>query len=102
MKITHRIPTTQYGYIELEEEVSNPQEAVDNHKQYCKLYEEKGGLSVNDWAKVRNNMLITGECNPDTIQEMNTAQRWFVNELKNALRAQTKEIDTVHHSLQDK
>lgn len=91
MKIVHRIPTSQFAYIEFEEEVDSPEDGMANHRRYIKMYEEKEGLSMRDWAKVRNNMLVTGQCDPNLMEEMSHPQRWFVNELKKALRAVSEE-----------
>lgn len=89
MKVTHRIPTSQYAYIEFEEEVTNPQEGIVNHVTYVNMYQEGEGLNVQEWAKVRNRMLETCECDPNLFEKMNKAQRYWINETKNALRAIT-------------
>lgn len=101
MKALQRIPTTQYGFIELEMEYDSPQEAIIDHTALVKMYEEGVGLSKNEWAKVRNKMLETCECDPNLFEQMNKAQRWWINETKNALRAaKDVEINERHHSLQ--
>lgn len=87
IKVTQRIPTEQYAYIEFEKDYDNVEESMIDHVRLIKEYTEGAGLSVNDWAKVRNNMLKTGEVDVNLLQDMNKAQRYWVNETKNALRA---------------
>lgn len=101
LKAIQRIPTDQYAYIELELEYESVEDAFIDHERLLKLHEAGVGLGTNDWAKVRNNMLITGQCDPEIIAKMNKAQRFVINQIKLALRSQTREIDTVHHSLKD-
>lgn len=87
MQINQRIPTSQFAYIEFTENYDSIEDAMADHKRVLKLFEDNSGLSTNDWAKVRNTMLVTGQCDPNLLEEMNASQRWFVNELKKALRA---------------
>lgn len=89
VKAIQRIPTDQYAYIELELEYETVEEAFIDHERLLKLHEAGVGLDSRDWAKVRNNMLITGECDPEKMEFMNKAQRYFINELKLAMRAHT-------------
>lgn len=89
MKAIQRIPTTQYGYLEMEMEYNTPEEAFIDHDRLLKLFEGGVGLDVHEWKKVREHMLSTGECDPEAIQRMNKAQRWWINETKLGLRALT-------------
>lgn len=85
--VTQRIPTSSFAYIEYIEEYENIDAAIAEHKRVLKLYDTQKELSVNDWAKVRNKMLQTGECDPNLMEDMSAAQRWFINELKKGMRA---------------
>lgn len=87
IKCIQRIPTVQYGYVELEMEYESAEQAFIDHERLAKMHESGVGLSAREWAQVRNDMLNTGECNPETIERMNKAQRYWVNETKLALRA---------------
>jgi len=89
MIFTHRIPTSQYAYIEYQSEHGSVQEAMSEHKHATTVYAEPGDLSHKEWVAVRNRMLITGEVDVNLLDRMNASQRWFVNELKLALRAHT-------------
>jgi hypothetical protein len=86
-----RIPTVQYGYIELE--VDEPLEEIVNITQQINdLVEvhlnEPDGLKVNDWAKFRNNYLATGEVkNEELYAQMNKTQKKVINEIKLAIRS---------------
>ena len=91
MKCIQRVPTVQYGYVELEMEYESPEEAFIDHDRLLKLHEQGAGLEPRKWAQVRNKMLNTGECDPNLFEEMNKAQRWWINETKLAFRAMTKQ-----------
>ena len=86
MKAIQRIPTTQYGYIELEMEYTTAEEAFIDHERLLKLHEGGVGLDAREWKKCRENMLRSGECDPELMQQMNNAQKWWINEAKLGLR----------------
>ena len=87
MLFTHRIPTSQYAYIEFQSEHASVQEAMSEHKHANTIYNEQGDLSHKEWVAIRNNMLATGECDPNETHRMSASQRWFINELKLGIRA---------------
>jgi hypothetical protein len=89
MKAIHRIPTTQFGYVEIEEEYDCAEDAIADHNRLVKCYHDGEGLPAREWTKVRATMLNTGECDPDLMERMSHAQRWWVNETKKALRMLT-------------
>ena len=91
IKTLHRIPTEQFAFVEFELEHDTPEEAIVEHTTLCSQYRGGEGLKTNEWAKVRDNMLLTGECAPNLLEEMNKPQRYFINELKKALRANKAE-----------
>jgi hypothetical protein len=87
MIFTQRIPTAQYAYIEFETEYASVEDAMSDHKRITKLYEDQGSLSHSEWVKVRNNMLATGEFDPNLSERLSAPQKWWVNETKLALRS---------------
>ena len=87
VKAIQRIPTDQYAYIELQLEYETVEEAFIDHERLLKLHESGVGLDAREWKKAREHMLSTGECNPELLERMNKAQRYFINELKLAMRA---------------
>ena len=91
MKAIQRIPTDQYAYIELELEYETVEEAFIDHERLLKLHQDGVGLDAREWKKVREHMLNTGGCDPDKMEEMNKAQRWWINETKLALRSLSKQ-----------
>ena len=90
IKVKQRIPTENYAYLELELEYDSTEEAFIDHKRLLKMHEGGPGLPPREWTKVRKNMLQKGECDPELIENMNQAQRWFINELKLGIRSLTK------------
>lgn len=81
----------EYGFIEVEYE---PDQILTKKQRDDLIYihdsvklavNDKEGLNTIDWAQARNKMLETGEFDPNL--ELSKAQRFWVNETKNALRA---------------
>lgn len=89
MEIIQRIPTAQYAYIEFKKEYETVEEAMSDHKRIVNLYGKEGDLTHKEWVAIRNNMLVTGEFDPNLSERLSASQKWFVNELKLALRAHT-------------
>jgi len=85
MQVTQRIPTSQFAYIEFTTDYETAEDALEENARLVKAYEEPG-LPQNEWARVRNAMLVTGEFDPN-IEGLSKAQRYFINQLKLALRA---------------
>lgn len=96
MKAIQRIPTDQYAYIELEIEYENAEDAFIDHERLLKLHSGGIGLDAREWKKVREHMLNTGTCNPETMERMNKAQRWWINETKLAYRALEAQSPTIN------
>lgn len=90
MLIKQRISTGEYMFIEFDKEYESEEEAYLEHARLQEkwLYP---GLPDREWAKVRNNLFKTGECDPEDIEQMNKSQRYVVNQFKLALRSLTKE-----------
>lgn len=91
IKVTQRVPTAQYAYIEFEMEYPSPEDAFVDHLRLLKMYEGGVGLSASEWKRCREHMFRTGECDPELIEKMSHAQRYFINQAKLTLRAVTKE-----------
>lgn len=96
MKSIQRIPTDQYAYIELEIEYETVEEAFIDHERLLKLHETGVGLDAREWKKCREHMLTTGNCDPEHIERMNKAQRWWINETKLAMRALSAQEPTIN------
>ena len=96
MKITQRVPTCQYGYIEFEQEYDSVEDGMADHKRITKLYEDQGSLTHREWVAIRNGMLATGEFDPNLSDKLSAAQRYWVNETKLAMRAHTPEEPVIN------
>ena len=86
MKVTQRIPTQQFAYIEVEMEAETPEEAFVEHERLLALHAGGVGLNPSDWKRAKLHMMNTGEFDPNLFEEMNKAQRYWVNETKKTLR----------------
>ena len=96
MKVTQRIPTNQYAYVEVELEYETVEEAFIDHERLLKLHESGVGLDARIWKKCRERMLTTGEVDPNDSHLMNNAQKWWVNETKLALRSLKSEEPVIN------
>lgn len=86
--VLQRIPTEQYAYIEFQGEYDSVGDALAEHTELCKRYNDEG-LPDREWAGVRNKMFETGQFDPN-IEGLSKAQKYFVNQCKLALRALDK------------
>lgn len=95
MKVTHRIPTTQYGFVEVEGTSDIPSIVRAEHDALLAAFAEKPENTLPD--KEMGEFLyaqIHGLGNHvETWEKMNPAQQTFVKLLKNALAR--KKPDTV-------
>ena len=89
MQIRHRIPTSQYAYVEFEEECETAEMGLMRNAELVALYNDPG-LPSREWVAIRRSMFNTGEFDPN-IQGLSTAQRYFINQCKLALREINKE-----------
>lgn len=91
-KIKYKLhyPTEQYGFIEIEFEGS-PDEAIEKYRelQGVWLSQAKEGLNPKEWRTLVDGYLKTGTMNPEQqelLERTNSAQSWFINELKKATK----------------
>ena len=89
--VTHRIPTSQFAYIEFTQKHENVEEAMDEHKRVASLYTSESQLTKGEWVAVRNRMLVDGNVDVNLLDRMSTAERWWINQTKLALRAHEPE-----------
>lgn len=100
IKVIQRIPTENYAYLELNIEYETVEEAFIDHQRLLKLHSAGAGLDARTWKKVREKMLTDGTFDPNLSEQLNHAQRWYINELKLSLRALTpkdthEELETI-------
>jgi len=80
------VPSKEFGFITARIK-GTVEEAVDLHDEIAHKVIDKSGYNVLEWAKIRNNYMMTGEIHPDLLEPMSKAQRYFINEAKNAFKA---------------
>lgn len=84
IKVTQRVPLEQYAYIEFEDEYDSIEDAITENRRLISLHADPG-LPRNEWAKVRNRLYATGECDPEL--KLSRLQAHVVNEFKKAQRS---------------
>lgn len=60
---------------------------------YQEVMTDKQGYNTREWAKIRNDYMKTGEIHPDLLEGMSKAQKFVINEIKNAFKAIKGEED---------
>lgn len=90
-----RVPLAQYSYIEYDFE-GTPEEAIDEVNTITKLYEIKQsdapGLSEKDFRQVVDKYLMTEALNMEDIDNLNKAQKYWLDVTKRAMaRIKSKE-----------
>lgn len=89
MKVTYRIPTEQYAYVEIEEEtlIDDPQRIQENFKKLSDAFKPQVGLTSKEFNACVDEMLNTGTVKEGTelYQRMNDKQKFFFQEHKKGL-----------------
>ena len=86
IKSTQRIPTKEYGYVELiEVEYETTEEAIlDYDRLYSVYHDHEAGLSPSEFKKAKMHMLETGEFDPNLV--LSKIQAYWKNETKKSYR----------------
>lgn len=83
MKVTHRIPTEQFAYIEFTDEYESIADAVHAHSEAHRLYKGGEGMEHKEWNKVLDNYLWgTGTMVASEYEAMSPAQQSMIQEIK--------------------
>ena len=89
MEVTQRIPTSQFAYVEFTKEYESEEDALAHNAELVAKYADPG-LPTKEWARLRNQFLVTGEWDPN-VEGLSKAQMYWVNQTKLALRAHSNE-----------
>ena len=85
MKAITRISTGEYEYLELQEETTSVEEAIELHNRAVSVYKsQEGGLSPKEWRDCLVRYLESSEMDVECHERMNKAQKWLVSELDRA------------------
>ena len=87
-----RVPTPDpFAFIEFEFP-GTAEEAIDEYRRLTVAVKENGGLADADWRAVLDDFLDDGSISgdPGSIEKMNSAQRWCINEVKKGLKRLNK------------
>lgn len=84
MKVTQRIPTEQYAYMEFEGEYENLEDAFKEHRMLCRRTGR--GLDQREWVSVSRQMYRENTFDPNLFHKLNADQQFFINELKKRAR----------------
>jgi len=81
------VPVEQYGFIEIIGE--DRDDIIGEYLSVKQAFSEDAGLSTVEWTKLRNSYLKTGTISgdPGDLEKLSKAQRYWVNETKNAFKA---------------
>lgn len=93
IKITQRIPTEQYAFVEFVGEYEDLQTAFKEHRMLLRRAGE--GLNASEWKVVRRKMYETGQFDVTIWNRLNADQQFFINEQKKIHREMKEEIDPV-------
>lgn len=85
MKVTHRIPTTQYGYVEIEGECDSFEAARYDHDKLQASFKSGEGMPDKVWRAVVDACLAEKlALTPEQWESMSEQQQWFLKTIKNA------------------
>lgn len=92
MKSTHRIPTNQFAYIEIEFEGSED-EIVAKHKEFLALYAGGEGVPPKEFNAALDGYLAKGTGNLELYQRMSPAQQQCFQEIKKSFARIKNRLD---------
>lgn len=93
LKATYHFPTEQYGFVEVEEEVSSPEEAIQNYNASKRACEPLGqGLELKEWNRCVDEYLSTGSLinGTELYQQMSPSQQDWFQTTKRAMKRLNK------------
>lgn len=85
MKILLRIPTVQYGYMDVEFE-GTPEEAIQEHNRILALYNGGFGLETKEFNKALDTYLRDGTGETEVYLQMSTDQQRVFQEIKKSFK----------------
>lgn len=89
MKVTYRVPTDQYAYVEVTDEVSLETEAHEIKHKYEELksaFGENPGLSRQEFNQFLDNQLLEKGNDVEVYLKMNERQQLVIQEVKKAIK----------------
>jgi len=86
MKALIRIPTKQYGFIEIESEVNSAEDAIVAHNDILKLYAGGEGLDIKEWNAWLDRYLTDGTGDTDSYMRMSLPQQNIIQEIKKSMK----------------
>lgn len=86
-----RIPTEQYGFVEVDVTVNNLSEIKEKYAEVKDLFAPKSGLEDKDWREALDSYLSGNSMNAETYYAMSDVQQKIIQELKKAFKRLNKE-----------
>lgn len=87
MKITYRIPTEQYAYVEVEENVpfKTTTKIKENYDDLASVFKPQEGLPDKLWRQAIDQYLREGDCEADVYAAMSQEQKRVIQEIKRSM-----------------
>jgi len=87
MKVTIRIPTEQYAFIEIQEEVGTKNEAIELYRDINRELEQRtNGLKELEFNKIIDKYLTINTMTADEYESLNDSQKNIIQTLKRAFK----------------
>jgi len=85
MKTITHIKTGDFEFLEIQDEVTTIEEALESHNRAVSGYKaSEGGLEAKEWCRIVEGYLTTGTMSSDQGEKMSKAQKWFIAEIDRA------------------
>lgn len=102
MKITYRIPTEMYAYVELQYEYNDTVSAetvAENYSELSKAFKPKpiNSLSDKEFNQFIDNMLLGEDNHIESYEKLSPSQKDTVQTIKRALKRLKSKEDTLHN-----
>lgn len=87
MKVTIRIPTEQYAFIEIQEEVGTKSEAIELYRDVNRELEQRtNGLKEIEFNRIIDKYLTINTMTADEYESLNDSQKNIIQTLKRAFK----------------
>ena len=93
MKVTYRIPTEQYAYVEVEttvKEETTPETVLETHRVLTEAFKPKSGIPTKDFNQALDRYLKDGTGETEQFLAMNPDQQRVFQEIKKSLKRVNK------------
>ena len=89
MKVTYRIPTEMYAYVEVEKEYQldpSADDIVNHYQELIQSFRPKLGLPEKEWREALDRYLTSNDLEADVYVTMSDSQKNVIQQIKKSIK----------------